>query len=197
MSRVGRQPIVIPAGVDVAVTDRTVRVKGPKGALERTVHPDIAVAVADAPGSPAGAGRRITVSRPTDDRFHRALHGLTRALIANMVRGVTQGYEVQLEIQGVGYRAQKQGKKLSLQLGFSHPVELDPPDGITLDAPAPNRIVVSGIDKEAVGQMAAGIRALRKPDPYKGKGVRYAGERVRRKAGKAGKAAAGAGGAKA
>ncbi len=184
MSRVGRLPIPIPGGVDVAVKDRTVRVKGPKGSLERTVHPDITVAVADG---------RITVSRPTDDRFHRALHGLTRALVANMVHGVTQGYAVQLEIQGVGYRAQKQGQKLALQLGFSHPVELDPPSGITLDAPQPNRIIVSGIDKELVGQIAAGIRALRKPDPYKGKGIRYAGERVRRKPGKAGKAAAGAG----
>ncbi|HEV2281892.1 MAG TPA: 50S ribosomal protein L6 [bacterium] len=188
MSRVGRLPIPIPGGVDVAVQDRTVRVKGPKGSLERIVHPDISVAVADG---------RITVSRPTDGRFHRALHGLTRALVANMVRGVTQGYAVTLEIQGVGYRAQKQGQKLAIQLGFSHPVELDPPSGITLEAPQPNRIVVSGIDKELVGQIAAGIRALREPDPYKGKGIRYLGEHVRRKAGKAGKAAAGAGGAKA
>ena len=184
MSRVGRLPIPIPRGVEVAVADRTVRIKGPKGSLERLVHPDIQVAVADG---------RITVSRPTDDRFHRALHGLTRALVANMVHGVTQGYSVQLEIQGVGYRAQKQGQKLALQIGFSHPVDLDPPAGITLDAPQPNRIVVTGIDKELVGQTAAGIRALREPDPYKGKGIRYLGERVRRKAGKAGKAAAGAG----
>jgi large subunit ribosomal protein L6 len=185
MSRVGRLPIPIPGGVDVAVADHIVRVTGPKGSLERTVHRDITVAV---------AGGRVTVTRPTDGRYHRALHGLTRALLANMVRGVTQGYSVQLEIQGVGYRAQKQGQKLALQLGFSHPVELDPPAGITLDAPQPNRIVVSGIDKELVGQTAAGIRALREPDPYKGKGIRYLGERVRRKAGKAGKTAAGAGG---
>lgn len=186
MSRVGRLPIPIPRGVEVAVADRTVRIKGPKGSLERLVHPDITVAVTDG---------RITVSRPTDGRYHRALHGLTRALVANMVQGVTQGYSVQLEIQGVGYRAQKQGQKLALQIGFSHPVDLDPPAGITLDAPQPNRIVVTGIDKELVGQTAAGIRALRKPDPYKGKGIRYVGERVRRKAGKAGKAAAGAGAA--
>lgn len=186
MSRVGRLPIPIPGGVDVAVADHTVRVKGPKGSLQRTVHPDMTVVVADG---------RVTVARPTDGRFHRALHGLTRALLANMVRGVTQGYSVQLEIQGVGYRAQKQGQKLAIQLGFSHPVELDPPAGITLEAPQPTRIVVSGIDKELVGQTAAGIRALREPDPYKGKGIRYLGERVRRKAGKAGKAAAGAGGA--
>jgi large subunit ribosomal protein L6 len=186
MSRVGRLPIPIPPGVEVAVADRTVRIKGPKGSLERLVHPDINVAVTDG---------RITVSRPTDGRYHRALHGLTRALVANMVQGVTQGYSVQLEIQGVGYRAQKQGQKLALQIGFSHPVDLDPPAGITLDAPQPNRIVVTGIDKELVGQTAAGIRALREPDPYKGKGIRYVGERVRRKAGKAGKAAAGAGAA--
>ena len=188
MSRVGRLPIPVPKGVDVAVQDHTVRVKGPKGSLERIVHPDISVAVADG---------RITVSRPTDGRFHRALHGLTRALVANMVHGVTQGYAVTLEIQGVGYRAQKQGQKLALQLGFSHPVELDPPSGITLEAPQPNRITVSGIDKELVGQIAATIRALREPDPYKGKGIRYLGEHIRRKAGKAGKAAAGVGGAKA
>jgi large subunit ribosomal protein L6 len=185
MSRVGRLPIPIPSGVDVAVQDRTVRVKGPRGALERIVHPDISVSV---------AGGRGAGARPGAGRGLRAQHGLTRALVANMVHGVTQGYAVQLEIQGVGYRAQKQGQKLAIQLGFSHPVELDPPAGITLEAPQPNRIIVSGIDKELVGQTAAGIRALREPDPYKGKGIRYLGERVRRKAGKAGKAAAGAGG---
>ena len=183
MSRVGKLPIPIPGGVEVRVTDGTVSVSGPKGKLERTVHPDIAVAVADG---------RVLVSRRSEDKFHRALHGLTRALLANMVRGVTQGYKVALEIQGVGYRAQKQGANLTLQLGFSHPVEITPPPGVTLDAPAPNRIEVGGIDKEQVGQMAATIRALRQPDPYKGKGIRYVGERVRRKAGKAGKAAVGA-----
>jgi len=157
-----------------------ISVAGPKGTLERTVHPDIRVALDSG---------RVVVSRQSDDRFHRALHGLTRALIANMIQGVTKGYEVNLEIQGVGYRAQKQGGRLTLQVGFSHPVEINPPPGVTLEAPAPNRIMVGGIDKEAVGQMAATIRAIREPDPYKGKGIRYAGERVRRKAGKAGKAA--------
>lgn len=187
MSRVGKLPIAIPAGVEVAVLDQAVRVKGPKGALERSVHPAIRVALKDG---------RIVVSRQSDDRLHRALHGLTRALIANMVHGVVKGYQVDLEIQGVGYRAQKQGQRLALQVGFSHPVEITPPEGVTLDAPQPNRIVVSGIDKEKVGQMAASIRAIRKPDPYKGKGVRYLGERVRRKPGKAGKATVGAGAAK-
>jgi large subunit ribosomal protein L6 len=183
MSRVGRAPIPIPKGVDVRVADGTVAVSGPKGKLERVVHGDIAVEVKD---------QQILVSRHTEDKFHRALHGLTRALVANMVRGVTQGYQVELEIQGVGYRAQKQGANLTLQIGFSHPIEVRPPAGITLDAPAPNRIVVGGIDKETVGQTAATIRAYRRPDPYKGKGIRYAGERVRRKAGKAGKAVGGA-----
>lgn len=184
MSRIGRLPIPIPAGVDVRIADGTVMVKGPKGALERTVHPDMRVAV--------DAGR-ILVTRPSDDRFHRALHGLTRALIANMIEGVTKGFHVELEIQGVGYRAQKQGPRLTLQVGFSHPVEVAPPPGVTLEAPAPNRIVVEGSDKELVGQTAASIRAIREPDPYKGKGIRYLGERVRRKPGKAGKAAVGAG----
>lgn len=183
MSRVGRLPIGIPTGVEVKITDNVVRVKGPKGSLERTVHPVIRVALEDG---------KILVARQSDDRLHRALHGLTRALIANMVQGVTKGYQVELEIQGVGYRAVKQGANLTLQVGFSHPVELKPPAGVALDAPQPNRIVVSGIDKEQVGQMAASIRAIREPDPYKGKGIRYVGERVRRKPGKAGKAVVGA-----
>ncbi len=180
MSRVGRLPIPIPPEVQVQVSGSTVTVSGPRGTLQRVVHPDIQVALQDG---------RVVVGRRSDDRFHRALHGLTRALLANMVHGVTRGYQVELEIQGVGYRAQKQGQRLALQLGFSHPVEMTPPPGVTLDAPAPNRIVVSGIDKELVGQTAASIRAIRQPDPYKGKGVRYAGERVRKKAGKAGKGA--------
>jgi large subunit ribosomal protein L6 len=190
MSRVGRLPIPIPPGVEVRVADGTVSVKGPRGALERTVHPDIRVAV---------EGDRVVVTRHSDGRFHRALHGLTRALIANMVQGVTKGYQIELEIQGVGYRALKQGPQMTLQVGLSHPVEITPPPGVTLDVPAPNRIVVGGADKERVGQMAASIRAIREPDPYKGKGIRYVGERVRRKPGKAGKAAVGAaaGGAKA
>ncbi len=183
MSRVGRLPIPIPSGVEVRVSGSTVSVSGPKGTLERTVHPDMRVALAD---------ERVVVTRQSDDRFHRALHGLTRALVANMIQGVTKGYQVELEIQGVGYRAQKQGQRLTLQVGFSHPVEIAPPPGVTLEAPVPNRIVVGGIDKELVGQMAASIRAIREPDPYKGKGIRYVGERVRRKPGKAGKAAVGA-----
>ncbi len=183
MSRVGRLPIAIPAGVEASVAGQLVRVKGPKGALERSVHPAIRVAVED---------KRIVVTRQSDNRLHRALHGLTRALVANMVNGVTHGYRVELEIQGVGYRAQKQGQNLTIQVGYSHPVEIAPPAGVTLDAPQPTRIVVSGIDKEQVGQLAATIRAIRKPDPYKGKGIRYLGERVRRKPGKAGKAAVGA-----
>lgn len=183
MSRVGKLPIGIPAGVEVTVTDGVVRVKGPKGTLERSVHPAMRVAVEDG---------KIVVARQSEDRLHRALHGLTRALIANMVQGVTKGYQVELEIHGVGYRAVKQGANLSLQVGFSHPMELRPPAGVVLDAPTPNRIVVSGIDKESVGQMAASIRAIREPDPYKGKGIRYQGERVRRKPGKAGKAVVGA-----
>ena len=183
MSRVGRLPIGIPAGVEVTVTDQVVRVKGPKGALERSAHPAIQVTVDD---------KRIVVSRRSDDRVHRALHGLTRALVANMVTGVTKGYQVELEIHGVGYRAQKQGPNLTIQVGYSHPVEITPPKGVTLEAPQPTRIVVSGVDKEQVGQLAATIRAIRKPDPYKGKGIRYLGERVRRKPGKAGKAVVGA-----
>jgi len=169
--------------VEVRLADGTVTVKGPRGALERIVHADMRVSVDTG---------RVLVSRKSDDRFHRALHGLTRALIANMIQGVTRGYQVELEIQGVGYRAQKQGARLTLQVGFSHPVEITPPAGVTLDAPAPNRIVVGGIDKELVGQTAASIRAIREPDPYKGKGIRYVGERVRRKPGKAGKAIVGA-----
>jgi large subunit ribosomal protein L6 len=183
MSRVGRLPIGIPAGVEVKISDGVIRVKGPKGSLERVVHSEMRVAL---------EGDRIVVTRQSEDRFHRALHGLTRALIANMVHGVTKGYQIDLEIQGVGYRVQKQGANLLLQVGFSHPVEIVPPAGVTLEAPAPNRIAVGGIDKELVGQTAASIRAIREPDPYKGKGIRYAGERVRRKPGKAGKAVVGA-----
>jgi large subunit ribosomal protein L6 len=179
MSRIGRLPIAIPKGVDVKVSGRLVDVKGPKGQLTRQVHPDMAVAV---------GGGAVTVARPTDLRHHRALHGLTRALIANMVKGVVDGFRVDLEIHGVGYRAAKQGRRVTLQLGFSHPVELDPPAGIEIEVPQPNRMAVVGSDKEMVGQMAAKIRALRSPDPYKGKGIRFAGERLRLKAGKAGKA---------
>ncbi|MDR7456858.1 MAG: 50S ribosomal protein L6, partial [Armatimonadota bacterium] len=148
--------------------------------LVRDVHPDIRVAV---------AGGAVTVARPTDQRHHRALHGLTRALIANMVRGVVDGYRVDLEIHGVGYRAIKQGRQVTLQVGFSHPVEVTPPPGVEIEVPQPNRLAVTGTDREAVGQLAATIRAIRPPDAYKGKGIRYAGERLRLRAGKAGKAA--------
>lgn len=179
MSRIGRLPIPIPKGVDVRVDGRTVQVKGPKGQLARDVHPEMQVAVS------AGA---VTVSRPSDARQHRALHGLTRALLANMVKGVVDGYRINLEIHGVGYRAARQGRQVTLQLGFSHPVEMTPPPGVEIEVPQPNRLSIVGSDKEAVGQMAATIRGIRPPDPYKGKGVRFAGERVRLKAGKAGKA---------
>lgn len=180
MSRIGRLPIAVPGGVDVRVSGRTVEVKGPKGLLVREIHPDMKVAV---------SGGAVTVARPTDQRQHRALHGLTRALIANMVRGVTEGYRVDLEIHGVGYRAARQGRQVVLQLGYSHPVEITPPQGIEVEVPQPNRLAVVGTDKEMVGQMAASIRRIRPPDPYKGKGIRYAGERLRLRAGKAGKAA--------
>ncbi len=183
MSRVGNAPITIPKDVEVKVSGRTVEVKGPKGALARQCHPDMAVEVTDG---------TLRVRRPTDLEHHRALHGLTRALLANMVRGVTDGFKVELEIQGVGYRAVKQGNNLSLQVGYSHPVEVVPPAGIAFEVPQPNRIAVTGIDKELVGQTAARIRAIREPDPYKGKGIRYAGERIKLKPGKAGRTAAGA-----
>jgi len=179
MSRIGRLPVVLPTGVDVKVDGRTVQVKGPKGQLSREFHPEIRVAVADG---------RLTVTRPSDLRHHRALHGLTRALLANMVKGVVDGYRIEMEIHGVGYRAVKQGKQVVLQVGFSHPVELAAPVGVEIEAPQPNRIVISGMDKEKVGQTAATVRAIRPPDPYKGKGIRYAGERLRLKAGKAGRA---------
>lgn len=178
MSRIGRAPIVIPKDVEVKVTGRSVEIKGPKGRLVRECHPDITVQLQDG---------TLVVRRPTNQEHHRALHGLTRALIANMVLGVTQGYKVELEIIGVGYRAAKQGNNLVLQVGYSHPVEVAPPSGIQFDVPQASRIMVSGIDKELVGQMAARIRATRKPDPYKGKGIRYVGERIKLKPGKAGR----------
>ena len=177
MSRVGRMPIEIPAGVTVTQNEHTLTVKGAKGELTRTFHPDINITVEN---------NVITVTRPSDGKEHRSLHGLTRALVANMVTGVHEGFTKTLEINGVGYRAAKQGNKLALTLGFSHPVEMEAPAGITIDVPAPNKIVVSGADKEVVGAVAADIRKWRKPEPYKGKGIRYEGEVVRRKAGKAG-----------
>jgi len=178
MSRIGRAPITVPAGVTITLGEENlVTVKGPKGELSRHIHPDIKVDVEDGV---------ITVTRPSDDKDHRALHGLSRALINNMVLGVTEGFTKTLEITGVGYRAQKQGKNLNLSLGFSHPVIVEPPAGITFEAPTATSITVSGIDKEQVGQIAAEIRSFREPEPYKGKGIKYAGEHIRRKEGKAG-----------
>ena len=179
MSRIGKSPIPVPSGVDVAIEGAHISVKGPKGTLERDI-PGVITIRQD--------GDTLLVERPDDERRNRAMHGLVRSLVNNMVLGVTQGFRKELEIVGVGYRATARGPgAMELALGFSHPVNITAPDGVTFEVPAPNRIVVSGIDKEAVGQVAADIRAWRKPEPYKGKGVRYAGERVLRKAGKAGK----------
>ncbi|WP_432667299.1 50S ribosomal protein L6 [Wukongibacter baidiensis] len=179
MSRIGKQPITIPAGVEVKVVDNNlVTVKGPKGELSEQINPDIKVNIND---------NVITVERPSDKKNHRALHGLSRALIANMLEGVTKGYEKKLQIIGVGYRAQKKGKVLNLQLGFSHPVDMEDPEGIVVETPSQTEIIVKGINKQAVGNYAAKIRDLRKPEPYKGKGIRYEGEYVRRKEGKTGK----------
>jgi len=178
MSRIGRAPITIPAAVTVKVSeDNLVQVKGPKGELSRKIHQDMKINIEDGV---------LTVTRPTDDKLHRSMHGLSRTLINNMVVGVTEGFTKNLEISGVGYRAQKQGKNLSLALGYSHPVIIEPPAGITLEAPTATTITVHGIDKELVGAVAANIRGWRKPEPYKGKGIKYAGEYVRRKEGKAG-----------
>lgn len=176
MSRIGRAPLDLPKGVDVSYASGTVAVKGPKGRLEFDVDPRLDVKVEEG---------QLTVHRPTDRPADRAQHGLARSLIANAVRGVTEGFTKNLEIQGVGFRCQMKGKQLELALGFSHPVTVDPPEGITIQAPEPTRITVSGIDKQLVGQVAANIRALRPPDSYHGKGVRYQGEQVRLKAGKA------------
>jgi len=177
MSRIGKKPV--PVGkAKIAIKDQHVTVEGPKGKLEQAIHPNMKV---------DSDGKQLTVTRPNDERLNRALHGLTRTLVNNMVVGVTDGYRKGLEIVGVGYRAQKTGDKLVLALGYSHPIEIDPPAGISFEVENPTRLAVVGIDKELVGQIAAKVRATRKPEPYKGKGVRYAGEKVRRKAGKAGK----------
>jgi large subunit ribosomal protein L6 len=179
MSRVGRSPIVVPSGVEVDISDGRVAVRGPKGSLERVLPEPITVRRDDS---------ALHVERPDDEREHRALHGLARSLVQNMVTGVTAGFQKDLEIQGVGYRALARGpRQLELALGYSHPVIVDAPEGIDFEVPSPTRITVRGIDKEKVGQVAADIRKLRKPEPYKGKGIRYANEVVHRKAGKAGK----------
>jgi len=178
MSRIGKLPVAIPKGVDVKVEKgNVVTVKGPKGTLTKEFHKDMIIKVEDG---------NVLVQRPTEDKMHKALHGLTRTLINNMVIGVTQGYEKNLEVNGVGYRAQKQGKKLLLTLGYSHPVEIEEIPGITIDVPAPNKIVVKGIDKQAVGEFAAKIRSKREPEVYKGKGIKYENEVIRLKEGKTG-----------
>jgi large subunit ribosomal protein L6 len=179
MSRIGKAPIVVPGGVDVSVNERTVVVKGPKGTLTRDLPGAITLRMDDG---------QILIERPDDLSESRALHGLTRTLVSNMVVGVTDGFVKELEIVGVGYRAEAQApNRLKLALGYSHPVEIEAPEGITFEVPVPTRVIVRGIDKEAVGQVAANIRSVRKPEPYKGKGVRYLGERILRKAGKTGK----------
>ncbi|MCL6597451.1 50S ribosomal protein L6 [Alicyclobacillus macrosporangiidus] len=178
MSRIGKKPIPIPAGVEVRQEGNVLTVKGPKGTLTRTLHPDMKVTV---------DGQQIVVERPSDEKLHRSLHGTTRSVIANMVEGVTNGFSKSLELVGVGYRATKSGNTVTLSLGFSHPVVLTPDEGIEIEVPAANRLVIKGIDKEKVGIYAAKVRAIRKPEPYKGKGIRYVDEVVRRKVGKTGK----------
>jgi large subunit ribosomal protein L6 len=177
VSRIGKLPITVPANVTVTIENNLVTVKGPKGELARQINKDMILKLEDG---------HLTVDRPSDDKEHRAMHGLSRTLINNMVIGVTDGFTKTLEINGVGYRAAKQGENINFTLGFSHPVVKEPPAGITFEVPAPNKIIVKGANKETVGAVAADIRTLRPPEPYKGKGIRYEGEVVRRKAGKAG-----------
>lgn len=177
MSRIGKRPISLPAGVEVSIKDNTISVKGPKGTLEWELPADITV---------VQEGNELILKRPSDIKVHRAMHGLSRSLIDNMVQGVSAGFEKKLELVGVGYRAQMQGKKLVISIGFSHPVEVEPPEGIEFEVPSVTRITVRGIDKQLVGNTAAHIRAIRKPEPYKGKGIKYENEVIRRKAGKAG-----------
>lgn len=177
MSRIGRKPISLPPGVEISIADNIISVKGPKGVLSQSIPGDITIEQQD---------NELLVKRPSDIKRHRAMHGLTRALVANMVTGVTTGFEKKLEMVGVGYRAQMQGNRLVINIGFSHPVEVDPPAGIEFEVPAVTKITVKGIDKQLVGNTAADIRAIRKPEPYKGKGMRYENEIVRRKAGKTG-----------
>lgn len=178
MSRIGRAPIRIPSGVEVLVDGNNIRVSGPKGSLTRQFHQDMSVSIDNG---------QVLVARPSDEKGHRSLHGLTRALLNNMVEGVTKGFEKSLDINGVGYRATKAGKRVVITAGYSHPVEIDPAPGVELEVPAPNKVLVKGIDKELVGETAAGIRGIREPEPYKGKGIKYSNEVIRRKAGKAGK----------
>ncbi|MDD6188024.1 MAG: 50S ribosomal protein L6 [Clostridiales bacterium] len=179
MSRIGRAPITIPAGVEVTVGEANlVTVKGPKGTLEKTLHPAMTIKV---------EGGIVTVERPDDEKENRSLHGLTRTILANMVEGVTNGFKKELEVNGVGYRVQKQGNQLVMNLGFSHQVTVDEVPGITIDVPDPNKIVINGIDKQKVGQFAADVRKKRPPEPYKGKGIKYVDEVIRRKEGKTGK----------
>lgn len=181
MSRIGRMPVIVPMGVAVEITGNQVTVKGPKGVITKSFHPEMSITLAEG---------QVRVTRPSDEGFHRSLHGLTRSLLANMVQGVTKGFQKDLEIGGVGYRAQLSGGKLVLALGYSHPVEIAPPSGISFAVEGQNRVSVMGIDKELVGEVAANIRQARPPEPYKGKGIHYVGERLRHKAGKAGKVGA-------
>ena len=178
MSRIGRAPITVPAGVEVKVDGSTVTAKGPKGTLTKTMHSNMSIAM---------EGNVITVTRPNDNKENRSLHGLTRTLIANMVEGVANGYKKELEINGIGYRAEKKGKDLVMKIGYSHDVIMTEPEGVTVEVPSPNKVIVTGADKAAVGQFAAEIREKRLPEPYKGKGIKYVDEYIRRKEGKAGK----------
>lgn len=178
MSRIGRKPVTIPAGVEVKLDGNTITVKGAKATLTQELHPDMTVAI---------EGNEVVVTRPSDVKEHRALHGLTRTLIANMIEGVTTGFKKQLEISGVGYRAALKGKNLEMNLGYSHMVVVEPVDGITIEVPGPNTVVISGADKQLVGQFAANVREKRPPEPYKGAGIRYSDEVIKRKEGKAGK----------
>jgi large subunit ribosomal protein L6 len=180
MSRIGKKPIAIPAGVDVKLNGTEITVKGPKGELKNTLRPEMEIVIENS---------EIIVKRPNDDQTNRSLHGLTRTLIANMVEGVTEGFKKELDVNGVGYRVQKQGKNLVMNLGYSHQVIMEEPAGLTIDVPSPNKIIVSGSDKQAVGQLAAQIREKRPPEPYKGKGIKYVDEHIRRKEGKAAKGA--------
>lgn len=177
MSRIGKQPIPVPPGVDINIDGTAVRIKGPKGQLERELHRDMIIKHEEG---------QLVVERPSDNKLHRSLHGLTRTLLSNMVVGVTAGFQKNLELVGVGYRASKQGNKLVLAVGYSHPVEIEPESGLEIEVPVPTKISIKGVDKEKVGALAAKVRSVREPEPYKGKGIKYEGEKIRRKAGKAG-----------